>query len=246
MPVTDEIHRLYDGQPDAPDAPPIHPFIGEHFRLATPAVLRVLVMGINCYYSEPTPPGRAAFSTWMRDRAYTFFARAFSESAVLAESLADSPAFQGLSPGGLESLYVTNMVRRYRPAATGKAASSVGDELFNEGAEVWGEELEILQRRQVLPHVVVVFGEQVWGRAWRAFRDRVAPDGAIVSYTPYPRGSDLHHHLNRVVVREGDNERLLLLVKLTHPAARSHDRRAARIVAHPDFRRAAGLEETAR
>ncbi len=243
MPLTQDIHALYDGLPADATAPPIHPFIGQHYCNATPGVHRVLVLGINCYYGERPPrPSVQWFPKWMRERRYTFFARSFSESAVLAEALESSADFRDLRWAGLESLYVTNMVRRYLPPATGKKAIDVPSHLLDEGSQVWRRELDLLHEHAVLPHVVIVFGGQVWTDAWTAFGKRVQPDGWIVSYAPCERSSDLFPHLNRVVVPEGDNERPLLLVKLDHPAARGDKKRAAWIVSHPDFRRVARTE----
>lgn len=242
MGLLENSHALYDGLPEDPAQPPIHPFIGRHYRDATPGVLRVLVLGINCYYSgQPPPLGVQWFPYWMRERRFSFFARSFSESAVVAEALECSPDFDGLRWAGLESLYVTNMVRRYLPPATGKQAAHVPLALLDEGSQVWRRELDVLHQYGVLPHVVIVFGGQIWGRAWTGFGERVQPDGWIVTYTPCERSSDLFHHLNRVVVPEGDNERPLLLVKLDHPAARGDKKRAAWIVSHPDFRQVARM-----
>ena len=241
--LIDEIHALYDSLPVDPTAPPIHPFIGRHYRDATPGVLRVLVMGINCYYGEHPPgPGVQWFPSFMRERRFTFFARSFSESAVIAEALERSPDFGGLHHAGLEALYVTNMVRRYLPPSTGKKAAQVSETYLDEGSGVWRDELDLLHRHGVLPHVVIVFGGQIWGRAWTAFGKRVRPEGWIVSYAPCAKSSELFHHLNRVVVPDGDRERPLLLVKLDHPAARGDKKRAAWIVSHPDFRRIAALD----
>ena len=222
MMLIDDMHALYDGLTEDPAQPPIHPFIGRHYLDATPGVLRVLVVGINCYYGRyPPGPGVQWFPVFMRERRFTFFARSFSESAVLAEALESSPDFDGLRWAGLESMYVTNMVRRYLPPTTGKQAADVPPHLLDEGSQVWRDELDLLHDHEVLPHVVIVFGAQVWGHAWSAFGKRVQPEGWIVSYAPCERSSDLFHHLNRVVVPEGDNERPLLLVKLDHPAARA-------------------------
>ena len=243
MPIIDDIHALYDRLPTDPATPSIHPFVGQHFREATPGVLRVLVLGINCYYGQHPPGPRVQwFPRFVRERRYIFFARAFSESAVLAESLEHSADFDGLRWGGLESLYVTNMVRRYLPPS-GKTATNVSEALLDEGSQLWRDELDLLHYHGVLPHVVIVFGRLIWGRAWTAFGKRVRPEGWIVSYTPCAKSSELFHHLNHVVVPEGDNERPLLLVRLDHPAAVGHKRRAAWMVSHPDFRRVVGLGE---
>lgn len=242
MPLTNDIHSLYDTLPADPTAPPIHPFIGRHYSEATPGVLRVLVMGINCYYGKHPPgPDVQWLPTFMRERRFTFFARSFTESAVIAEALEHSPDFEGFRHAGLEALFVTNMVRRQLPSSTGKKAAQVNEVHLDEGSQVWRDELDLLHRHGVLPHVVIVFGGQIWGRAWTAFGKRVHPDGWIVSYTPCAKSSELFHHLDRVVVPEGDNERPLLLVRLDHPAAVGDKRRAAWIVSHPDFRRVAGL-----
>jgi hypothetical protein len=242
MALTREIHALYDALPADATAPPIHPFIGRQYREATPGVLRVLVMGINCYYGQSPPgPGVHWFPTWVRERRFTFFARTFSESSVIAEELERSPDFDGFRYAGMESLYVTNMVRRYLPPAGGKKAAQVSEALLDEGSRVWRDELDILREHNALPHVVIVFGGQIWGRAWMAFGGRVQPNGWIVSYTPCAKSSELLHHLNRVVVPEGDSQRPLLLVRVDHPAAVGDKKRAAWIVSHPEFRKVTRL-----
>lgn len=242
MTLEQAIHALYDGLPADASAPPIHPFIGRRYGEATTGVLRVLVLGINCYYSSRAPrPGEQRFPSWMRERRFTFFSRSFSESAVLAEALESSPDFDGLRWGGLESMYVTNMVRRYLPAATGKQAAKVPTQLLEEGGRVWREELDLLHRYGVLPHVVIVFGEPIWHQAWTAFGQRVHPHGWVVDYKSCDESSELYHHLNRVIVPEGDAQRPMLLVRPDHPAAVSDNKRAAWMVSHPDFRRVAKL-----
>ena len=243
MPLIDSIHSLYDELRLLPEAPPIHPFVGQHYLDASPEVLRILVMGVNCYYEEQ-PPSRdeQQFPSWMRDRRFIFFARAFSESAVIAEALAGSAKFASRRSAGLEALYVTNMVRRYLPGTSGKRASSVREELLDEGAEVWKAELDLLSEAGVLPHVVIVFGDKIWYRAWNAFGARVGTKDWIESYQPCAEASELYHRLNHVVVREKDTRRSLLLVKLPHPSARSDAHRAAWIASHPDFRQVAGLD----
>lgn len=234
--LKESIHALHDGLPRREDMPPAHPFIGSHFEESTPGVLRVLVMGINNYYGEEHAPTTQWYPQVVRDRRHTYFARCFSEAAVLSEVLAGSRDFPGLSPGGLEAMYVTNMVRRYVPMAKGKRESQVEASLLEEGQAFWHRELDMLHAHGALPHVVIVFGNKVWGEALQPFRQA---DWAV-TYQHCGKGSSLFHHLNRIVVRDGDKERVLLTVKLTHPAARSNKHRAACIVADLEFRRMTG------
>lgn len=240
--VIDAIDGLYGSLPPDPAAPPIRPFVGRHFAEGTDDVLRMLVLGINCYYGDNPPgPGVQWFPAWMRERRFTFFARAFSEGAVVGEALEQSREFSGRRWPGLEGLYVTNMVRRYLPEPVGKRASDVPERFLDEGAEFWAAELALLADYAALPHAVIVFGGPIWSRAWRAFKRAVGPDGWAVSYEPCAESSDLRHHLNRVVVREGDNHRPLLLTRLDHPAALGDKRRAAWMVGHAEFRTSARL-----
>ena len=75
------------------------------------------------------------------------------------------------------------------------------------------------------------------------FQSKPDANGWAGKYEPCDKRSGLFHHLNRVTVREGDRERTLLIVKLTHPAARDNKYRAACVVSHPEFRRVAGLPD---
>jgi len=241
MPLLDALCSLYDDLRATEAEPlPFHPFVGQHFGEGTPGLLRVLITGSNCYVGEKDVPHPAWFAAWTRERAFTFFARAFSESAVLAEAVCSSQSFSGLRPGGgLEAMYVTNMVKRYLPASTGRREAEVPARWLDEGAQVWRRELDLLAAHSALPHVVIVFGDFTWSRVWPAFSTSEV-GGWSREYRPLDEASPLFHHLNLVMVAEDGRERPLLLVKLTHPASASHKHRAARVVASPDFKRLVG------
>ena len=161
-----KIQDLYARLPHRPGAPPIRPLVGEDY-LGGGEGLRVLIQGINCYYSglesELTP--EADFPKWFQRREYNYFARAFSEAGVVGEALERSGLFPGLRWRGSHGLYATNLVRRYLPKSNGRYAKDVPEPLLDEGEEHWGKELDLLQRHGVLPHAIVVFGWKVWARS---------------------------------------------------------------------------------
>jgi|GEM_PF-2956030 len=236
MSLLTTINDLYEGLPQEEGAPPIRPFVGRDYGLSRPDALRVLVLGINCYYTGPeselTPD--TDFPLWFRRRRYSFFARAFSEASVVGEALEQSAVFEGRRWSGIEGLYGTNLVRRYLPKASGRYSKDVAERLLDEGAEHWGRELDLLHRHGVLPHAIVAFGWRIWPRAAAPLRARVG--GWVKDYRPCQRSSDLYHHLNRVEIEEGGKTRPLLLMRLNHPASVGAGKRAGWLVEHEEFR----------
>lgn len=241
-----DVHAVYDALP-AMDGHPhlsvIHPHVGGAYLDARPGALRVVAVGVNSYVDAADESGSTPdwFPGWVRARCHAFFPRLHRECEAVAAALSGSPAYAGLTYGGLDSLYATNAVKRHLPRAGGRWAHDVEGRWLDEGEAVWRAELDAMARQGVVPHVVIVFGRRIWGRCWRAFGGGVSPDGWIAAYRPMPPGSPLYHRLNVVAVREGDRERPLLLLRLTHPAAPTSRWRAAELTAHPDFRRVVGL-----
>lgn len=244
--LQDDVHALYDALPAMeahPDLSVIHPHVGGAFLDARPGTLRVLAVGINSYVDDEhahlSKPGW--FTGWVRARSHRFFPKLRDECEVIAEVVTKSPAFDGLGYADLDSLYATNAVKRYLPRAGGRWASDVEGCWLDEGAVVWRAELDAMARHGVLPHVVIVFGQRIWGRCWRAFGDPSVQPGWVEDYRPLPRSSPVFHRLNKIYVQEDGVTRLMLLIRLTHPAAPTNRWRAAELIAHSDFRSVLGL-----
>ena len=237
--LKDEIHRLYDDLPpirDGSGLKPIHPFIGEAFRTGDPRTLRVLSIGFNSYISECDIAELHPdwFPAWIEGLEFHYPPRMFAECAKLAEALVGTASFPELSWKRHASLYATNAAKRYLPAKIGYRAATVPERWFEEGAEVWREEVEALHDYGVLPHLVVVFGARIWPYVWRAFNDEPRPE-YVADYHSCKASSPLYHRLNQVIVREGDGERKLLLVRLPHPASANRHWSARAVTTHRDF-----------
>ena len=104
-------------------------------------------------------------------------------------------------------------------------------------------ELAALSAAGRLPYLVVVAGGRAWPYVWPAFREGAAP--WVARYQSQPASSPLFHFLNVVTVREAEGTRpLLLLLRLRHPSAVKWNKGMApeALLAHPELRRAAGLE----
>ena len=246
-PLHATMQSLYDVLPRHPKhgrVGHIHPSVGGAFTEPDPARLRVLATGINSYVTDlkkKTEP--AWFESWARERSHRFFSKVAQQSSVLSDGLKGSRDFGQCgyrgSPGDSSELYVTNAVKRYLPEKEGLKAVDVGENWFEEGARVWRAELEYLHRANALPHVVIVFGAAWWGHAWKSFGGPDRPSW-VADYQPLERANDLFHHLNQVIVKEGDRERPMLLVRLRHPAARSESVSAESLVEHQAFREMVG------
>jgi len=227
----------------------IQPFIGEAFRTADPTLLRVLAVGINAYLA-PDDLGKTqpeSFAAWVRERRHHFYPRATNAALTLAESLASSSRlFEGRTVKGLDSLYLTNAVKTFLPHGTGRWATQVAREVFDEHHSTWLEELTLLERRGVFPDVIVVFGRPWWPWACRTFDPALsAPlDVQVLGH----RWSDgpCRHHVNRYQLEVASQKRPLLLVGCVHPAARRRQGSPSWLLAQPHFRRLAGLEPLSR
>ena len=241
MSLLTDIDKLYDhlgSHPVHGHLGPLHPFVGAAYQEPVPDALRVLAIGINSYVGPDHPVSRPTcpnwFRGWMADGAHRFYRGVASECGVIAEALTDSPDFAGLRYRGLGSIYLTNAVKRFLPAAQGAKAADVDPRFHREGARVWRQELELLAEYGVLPHVIVVLGEAGWKASWSAL-GREPRAAWVEDYVPCSPSSPMRHRLNRVVVQEDGKTRLMLLVRVAHPASANKTWSAARLVAHPEF-----------
>ena len=109
----------------------------------------------------------------------------------------------------------------------------------------WHQELDVLARHGVLPHLIVVLGEQVWETAWQAFHEDHRRSGAfeVVEYTTPGEFEDpIHHHANRLLLKTGDTTQSTLLVRFHHPSKWGPDqKRADWLLDEPKFRELARL-----
>lgn len=238
--LLDTINAAYDALPLVDGAHrPIHPFVGAAYTDADGAALRMLAVGVNAYGQAHHEHHPDRWAKGFREQKWTFQRRVLADLSELAKGLAASAVAGGRPFLGMESVYLTNAVKRWLPNA--KQAHTVDEKWFVEGLPVLEAELAALAAVDRLPHVVVVVGARPWGHVHPAFRPGRAPWSA--KYTHMGEKNRLFHYLNLVEVREAGSVRPLLLVRIRHSSA-SHWQRGwtpTRLLAEPTFRRVAGL-----
>ena len=237
------------------------PFIGDAYETSSPGAFRVLVIGINSYISEKDwPKDPAKMRDWHRDwwgtaaceagGSYAFYTKAFREASALGQALASSSSlFSKLSfdadPSTKTGLYATNAVKEYMRGDEFKDSKSITPEILAKYRETWHAELDALANHGVLPHLIVVLGEQVWDHAWQAFHGEHHRSKAfeVVEYeTPGVFEDPIHHHANRLLLKAGDKTQQTLLVRFHHPSKWGPDqKRAEWILGEPNFRKLARL-----
>lgn len=233
------VHAVYEALPLVDGAHrPIRPFIGSAFSDGDGDALRVMAVGVNAYGAahHVHEPGRWALG--FRRQEWVYQRRVLADVGALVRGLAGSAVTEERPFLGIESVYLTNAVKRWLPNA--KQAHTVAERWFPEGAPVFDAELAALADAGRLPHVVVV-GQRPWGYVCPAFKPARASWSA--TYTHMGATNRLFHYLNLIEVKEGGRTRPLLLTRIRHSSA-SHWKQGwtpARLLAEPTFRRVAGL-----
>lgn len=245
MNITDQIKALYAAlppHPTEPRVPPIEPWIGADYITAPAGRLRVMIVGINSYISEEDLPARSDwFSHWARDRKWRFFVGSAREADVLVAGMIGQLGANSFEYDGDAGRYVTNVVKRYLPAAEGAKAHQVDAHWFGEGREVFKEELRLLARANALPHVILVFGKRAWAPVHRPLQELCAADEeeSFVAYRPMSEGSALYHHLNVIELDFAGMDSRLILLRLDHPST-SRTRTAAAMLKEKEFQLVVG------
>ena len=198
-----------------------------------------MAIGVNAYGEahHVHDPGRWALG--FRRQEWVYQRRVLADLNALAAGLAGSLVAGGRPFLGMESVYLTNAVKRWLPGA--KQAHTVAKCWFDEGAPVLDRELAVLAEAERLPHVVLVVGARQWGYVHPSFRPAKARWAA--TYAHMGPENHLLHYLNLVQVYEAGTTRPLLLARIRHSSA-SHWKRGwtpARLLAETTFRRVAGL-----
>lgn len=259
MPFRDEIAKIYS----AHGSRHLLPFIGEEYDAPQASTLRIAVMGINAYISEDDWPAnddelRAWFHGWWANaghgETYPFYTRAYREADTIARVLGNSRHFKGLHYDATRDrkigYYAMNAIKVFTSDEY-KTSPAIPDEYLQSFAPSWHAELDTMAKYGVLPHLIVVLGEKLWGFNWQAFyRDdpETFPQYKYLQVHEYVSGSETdnasYHHANRIRASTASGEQNVLLVRLHHPSSRSKVRRDAKwLLAQADFRRLAGLSD---
>lgn len=234
----DRIHAFYERH-----QPHFWPHVGTAFREPAPDTLRVMTVGINAYAGEGWTIDHDLLRRWFIERHSRFAKGVRAAADKLAPHLTGpSGLFHDLRYIGVESVFHTNAVKTWVPAAVGKKAAHLPDGLLTEHAPAFHAELELMAAHGAMPHVVMIFGEPFWEHAWRTFSESRLPSAPTRRKRHYP-GPCLHH-LNRYTleVPTEPREHELLLVRLRHPAARTKKGSVAWLLAQPDFHAASSRE----
>jgi hypothetical protein len=237
--VERDVRALYEALPPCgPGHGHLLPHVGAAFTGADSTALRMMAIGVNAYGGEHEEHAPERWARAFRSGRWRFHRRVLEDLRVLADGLAGSEVTGAREFHGVESVYLMNAVKRWLPGAT--KADRVDEEWFREGVPVLHAELDALARADRLPHLVVVAGRRPWDHVRPAFKPSASAWAA--EYARAPEGDELFHQLRLVQVRENGATRPLLLVCMRHPTggwgARWSPRR---LLAHPTFRRVAGL-----
>ena len=238
--MDDEIESLYEAPPAHTGAGwcgPIHPFIGSAFSATGPDALRVMAIGVNTYCDPGSKPAPRCYADDFRVQRYLF------QQRVLEDARAVAHALEGIAEWsqpflGIESVYLTNAVKRWLPKSEGLRAHKAEERWFREGEPVFARELELLAARGRLPHLILVLGWRPWRHVWPRF---CQPQPAFVrNYRSQP--GPLFHNLNVIDFDEFGASRRALLIRLRHPSAARYKPRwtPEALTTHPVFRRVAG------
>ncbi len=255
MSLRQEVAALYETAGDDH----FMPFVGDAYEHATPGVLRVLVVGINAYLSDGDWKDRDEMRHWWRgfwaeaghnpNGTHKFFTKAFAEVDLLARSLgSESSLFQGLryagDPKTKVEFYATNMIKVWLGEGYTRS-DAVSADLAEKYRSIWHEELSLLARHDVLPHIIVGLGDQVWPHLWQAFYgERFVPtDFDITDYKSCADDAPAHHHVVRTGAGRNGKSQPVLLVKFHHPSAYPKEpKRAEWLLARPEFRELARMK----
>jgi hypothetical protein len=238
--LVDAVHAGYNALPLVDGAHrPIRPFIGRAFTNGDGDALRVMAIGVNAYGAAHHVHDPDRWAVGFRRQEWVYQRRVLADLGALATGLAGSAVTGVRTFLGIESVYLTNAVKRWLPNA--KLAHTVAETWFAEGAPVFDVELAALADAGRLPHVVVVVGQRPWGYVCPAFEPARASWSA--TYTHMGATNPLFHYLNLIEVKEDGRNRPLLLTRIRHSSA-SHWKQGwtpARLLAEPTFRRVVGL-----
>ncbi len=124
--MPDEIESLYEALPPHTGSGwygPIHPFIGSAFASSGPDALRVMAIGVNTYCDPWSSPPPRNYAEDFRHQRYPFQQRVLKDAEAVALALARSAEWSGPFLG-IESIYLTNAVKRWLPKSEGLRAHS--------------------------------------------------------------------------------------------------------------------------
>lgn len=226
----------------------IRPFVGESFRSPTSKFLRVMAIGINAYLSPEdwSSIDPDWFYNWAKNGNDGFYEQAHLDAKTLASALCEgSEYFEEYEYVEPDSLYVTNAIKEYLPEEIGKSSDDVPQSYFEKGAEIWERELDILAKHNALPHLVIVFGSQVWPHACDSLR---VNEGKI-DYQNFSIGEYNHtngpclHFANRIDVSVGGDSQTILLTRCHHPSAYKREATPEWLLNQSDFCQLAGIED---
>ncbi len=232
---------------------PIEPFIGAAYTEARATDFRLVMVGINTHISDEDMPRAKPswFSGGFRGGDHHFFRQAHRDGDALAAALASAArGFEKLTyrPEGKAGFYVTNAIKRHM-AKEYKRARRLSPKDYALHRPQWERELRAMADHGVLPHLIVLYGGEVWNQhGWRMLRPGeehyASLEAAGLRVTKYDVATgNCDTHAARVGLEAGGQQHELFLVRLSRPAHRNkrvtHD--AKWILRQSTFRRLAGL-----
>lgn len=226
----------------------IRPFIGSDYLDKSPESLRIMALGINSYVGESdwNNVDPKWFYGWAKNGTHRFFSTVHSDINSLANSLMErSKYLSGKHFKICKSLYFTNAVTQYLLESEGKKSENVQEIYFQEGAKRWKQELDILAENNVFPHIIVIFSQQFWDYAWKAFgRSENTSKYRNFSVNKFTSTKGAcRHYLNHINVDINGQQQSVLLLRCHHPSAIGRSKVPKWLLEQPAFREIAGIEE---
>lgn len=200
-----------------------------------------MALGINAYVSDADwPPPPEWFAAWFAQARWPFQKAVLRDTDRLAAHLTGPcGAFSGQSYGGAGSIFHTNAIKTHLRESEGKRAGALAPDLFADHAADFRAELELMAQHAVLPHVVIVFGSPFWPFACDAI-GKLAGAARVDRHEFFP--GPMLPFVNRYRVVLGGRTQDVLLVRVRHPSARTHEGGTRWLLSDPDFRLAAGCD----
>jgi hypothetical protein len=255
MTFSDRIAKIYSAHG------PRHllPFVGQSYENASCGVFRVAVVGINAYlcgddWHKPGKVLRTWYRNWWEDaghgETHRYFNVAYREVNLLAGELTSrSKLFSDLrydaKPQDKSGIYGTNFIKELLEEKY-KDSRQLTEAQVQQSKPGWRHELDLMAEHRVLPHLVIVLGQKMWGAICESFDPECAQTNnyqhlQTAQYkTCFNPGDPCYHHANLLTLRAGETSQKLLLVRMDHPSAR-RQRRALWLLTQPHFRKLARL-----
>jgi hypothetical protein len=219
----EQIHRIYDCNPNR-----FYPYVGAAFTHPNDADLRVMGVGINAHSQEKDLASLRPehYAQWFEQKKWRYQKGVWRDVGALGAKVTDKEfLFAGRVFPGAGSIFLTNAVKVYVVDSDGKRADQLRVGRFEEHLDQWHDELDAMAEAGALPHVIAIIGKPFWQLACASFIEAARSQRfRHLSISRHSGADDGRgaHFVDRFVLESKVGRQDLLLVRLRHPAARTH------------------------